>query len=295
MPVAYFDGQFVERAELKINPADFGFARGIALFELGRVYGGMPFHLEDHLARLAAGAQTLGIALPQPVAALGEVAREIIRRNALPHSAIKFYLTAGECEQPSGISFAACAGFTPHLLIMEDAVTAHHPEAPYGTQHYHRGQRLKTVPFERELPQVKSTNYMLGYYAARQVAGTEWDDILFTHRDGYVTEATRSNFFCVLDGMLVTPERGMLHGITRKIVLHLAQTAGISVAERDLLPVELAWATEAFTTGSIAELMPVGVIDSHHLPHTTKGPVYQALRTAFTAYIAQHCSQQQAA
>lgn len=295
MPIAYYDGQFVERADLKINPADFGFARGIAVFELGRVYGGIPFHLEDHLERLAAGAETLGIALPQPVAALADTAREIIRRNALPHSAIKFYLTAGECAQPSGISFAACAGFTPHLLIMEDAVTVQHPEAPYGMQHYHRGQRLKTVPYERELPQVKSTNYMLGYYAARQVAGAEWDDILFTHREGYVTEATRSNFFCVLEGMLVTPARGMLHGITRKILLQLAQAEGIPVAERDVLPVELAWATEAFTTGSIAELMPAGIIDGHHLPHTTKGPVYQALRAAFSSYVAEQCGQQRAA
>jgi branched-chain amino acid aminotransferase len=287
MPIAYYDGQFVERATLKVNPADFGFARGIALFELGRVYGGKPFHLMDHLERLAGGAQFLGVELPLTLPALAEVSHAVIVQNALPQSAIKYYLTAGECGQPSGTSFFACTKFTPHLMVMEDAVTVQHPEAPYGLAHYQKGQCLKTVPYERELPNLKSTNYMLGYYAARKVAGAEWDDILFTHRDGYITEATRSNFFCVIDGVLVTPQRGMLLGITRKIVLQLAKQLGLVVSERDLRPEDLAQATEAFTTGSIAEIMPVGQIDGHKLPHTMDGVVFKALRRAFTDYSVQ--------
>ncbi len=286
MTLAYFDGAFVQRNTITINPADFAFARGVGLFELGRVYGGKAFHLEDHLERLAQGARLLGIAMPHAVPELAQISRKLIAQNALPQSAIKYYLTAGECTQASGISFYACSGFTPHLIVMEDPVTLLHPEAPYGLAHYQRGQRLKVVPYERELPSIKSTNYLLGYYAARQVAGAEWDDILFTHRDGYITEATRSNFFCVLDDVLVTPARGMLHGITRKILLRLAQQIGLKVAERDLYPADLTAATEAFTTGSIAEMMPVGRLDDHTLPQTTQGPVYGALRQAFTAYVA---------
>ncbi len=289
MPIAYYDGAYVERGTITINPADFGFARGIGLFELGRVYGGKPFHLEDHLQRLAAGARMLGVAMPLTVPELTAVSHKIIAQNALPQSAIKYYLTAGECAHPSGTSFYACNGFTPHLMVMEDAVTVQSPEAPYGLALYQRGQRLKTVPFERDLPSVKSTNYMLGYYAAREVAGAEWDDIIFTHRDGYITEATRSNLFCVIDDVLVTPGRGMLYGITRKVVLQLAKQLALPVAERDLTPADLTRATEAFTTGSIAEMMPVGRIDDHQLPATTQGKFYQALRQAFTATIAATC------
>lgn len=287
MTLAYYDGAFVQRNSITVNPSDFAFARGVGLFELGRVYGGKPFHLEDHLERLAQGARLLGIAMPHTVPELADISRKIIAQNALPQSAIKYYLTAGECAQASGISFHACSGFTPHLMVMEDPVTVLHPEAPYGLAHYQRGQRLKTVGYERELPSIKSTNYLLGFYAARQVAGAEWDDIIFTHRDGYITEATRSNFFCVIDDKLVTPARGMLHGITRKIVLKLAQQIGLKFVERDVYPADLASATEAFTTGSIAEMMPVGRIDAHSLPHTTQGPIYGALRQAFTAYTAQ--------
>jgi branched-subunit amino acid aminotransferase/4-amino-4-deoxychorismate lyase len=286
MSIAYYDGQYVARDTVRINPADFGFARGIALFELARVYGGQPFYLTDHLQRLADGAALLGMPLPAAVPELIALVKTVIARNAYPHSAIKLYLTAGECGQPSGLSYAACQDFTLHFMIFEDVVTPQHPEAPYGLAAYQVGQRLKIVPYEREMSMLKTTNYLAGFYAARQIAGAAYDDILFTHRDGYITEATRSNFFCVLDGVLVTPKRGMLDGITRRVVLQLAAALQLPTDQRDLFPADLTRATEAFTTGSVAELMPVRSIDDHALATTMTGPVFAALRQAFSAEIA---------
>ncbi|PSB58260.1 aminotransferase class IV [Chamaesiphon polymorphus] len=284
MSIAYYEGQFVERDTIRINPADFGFARGVTLFELARVYGGKPFYLLEHLQRLERGAKMLNIPL-LTLPELADLTRQVIVRNAYPHSAVKFYLTVGECDRPSGSSYNACEGFTPHLMIFEDEVTPKHPEAPYGLELYKSGQRLKTVPYDRELPMLKTTNYLTGFYAARQVAGSDYDDILFTHRDGYITEATRSNFFCVIDNVLVTPHRGMLLGITRHVLLELAAELGIKTIERDLFPADLAQATEAFTTGSIAELMPARSIDDNNLATTMDGKIFTALRQAFSAKI----------
>jgi branched-chain amino acid aminotransferase len=284
MSIAYYDGQYVERDTIRINPTDFGFARGVTLFELARVYGGKPFYLQAHLQRLERGAKMLDLPLPE-LAELADMATQVITRNAYPHSAIKFYLTAGECDRPSGTSYNACQSFRPHLMIFEDEVIPKHPAAPYGLEIYQSGQRLKIVPFDRDLPMLKTTNYLTGFYAARQVAGKDYDDILFTNRDGYITEATRSNFFCVIDDVLVTPQRGMLLGITRHVILELAAQLGIKTIERDLFPADLAQATEAFTTGSIAELLPARSIDGRHLATTMDGKIFAALRQAFSAKI----------
>jgi branched-chain amino acid aminotransferase len=284
MPIAYYDGQYVERDTIRIGLTDFGFARGVALFELARVYGGKPFYLMAHLQRLERGAKMLDLPLPE-LTELADIASQVIARNTYPQSAIKFYLTAGECDRPSGTSYRACESFRPHLMMFEDEVVSKHPEAPYGLEIYQSGQRLKVVPFDRDLPMLKTTNYLTGFYAARQVAGADYDDILFTHRDGYITEATRSNFFCVIDDALVTPQRGMLLGITRHVILELAAQLGIKTIERDLFPADLAQASEAFTTGSIAELMPARSIDEHHLPTTMNGQIFAALRQAFSAKI----------
>jgi branched-chain amino acid aminotransferase len=284
MSIAYYDGQYVERDTIRINPTDFGFARGVTLFELARVYGGKPFYLQAHLQRLERGAKMLDLPLPE-LAALTDIASQTIARNTYPHSAIKFYLTAGECDRPSGTSYNACQSFRPHLMVFEDEVVPKHPAAPYGLEIYQSGQRLKIVPCDRDLPMLKTTNYLTGFYAARQVAGKDYDDILFTNRDGYITEATRSNFFCVIDDVLVTPQRGMLLGITRHVILELAAQLGIKTSERDLFPADLAQATEAFTTGSIAELLPARSIDDRHLATTMDGKIFTALRQAFSAKI----------
>ncbi|WP_310481482.1 aminotransferase class IV [Chamaesiphon sp. VAR_48_metabat_403] len=285
MPIAYYDGRYVERDTIRISPTDFGFARGVTLFELARVYGGKPFYLLAHLHRLERGAAMLGIPLPTDLTELADIASQVIARNAYPHSAIKFYLTAGECLKPSGTNYNACQEFTPHLMVFEDEVLLKHPEAPYGLDLYRSGQRLKVVPYDRDMPAIKSTNYLTGFYAARQVAGADYDDILFTNRDGYITEATRSNFFCVIDDILITPERGMLLGITRQVILELAAQLGIKTIERDLFPEDLTQATEAFTTGSIAELLPVRSIDNYCLPTVMNGKIFTALRQAFSAKI----------
>lgn len=270
-----------------VSLADYGFARGITVFELFRVYGGTPFRMEAHLKRLLHGAQTLGITMPLPLAQLEQNIHTLITTHGYAHSAVKIYLTAGEAAQSSGLSLAACKGFAPQLILMEDEVKPQHPLAPYGLEAYQRGQRLKTVPYIRELPSVKTANYGIAYYASR--TNPEADDILFTTPEGLVTEATRSNFFAVINGKLLTPRANMLHGITRTVVLELATALGIPAAEADLTAADLTEATEAFTTGSVAELVPAGSINGQPLPTTMQGPVFSALRQAFTQTVQKEC------
>ncbi len=285
MAIAYYDNALVDRKDIAVSPADFGFNRGLAIFELVRVYGGVPFRLDDHLARLQGGAAALGLTLPVSLSDLAGIVERLCAANEFPHSALKFYFTAGE-------SRAALSGlggdhdFAPHLMIFEDMVRPAHSEAPYGLDAYRRGQRLKIVPCERALPSIKSTGYMQGFIAL-QAAGSEWDDILFTHRDGYITEVTRANFFCVVDGVLCTPDKDMLHGITRKVILEIAADLNLQVTQRSLFPADLMRASEAFTTGSIAELMPVRQIDDHILPTTMEGQVFSAVRRQFSARLPQ--------
>lgn len=283
MSLAYDNGRFVEKDTITIGLNDFGFSRGLAFFETMRVYGGVPFRLPDHLERMQQGAAELGLALPVALKDVEAAVRHLCGQNKLPHSLIKFYFTAGVAKK-APYSFAGEHDFAPRLIIVEDAMKPDHPEAPYGLEFYKRGQTLKTVPHERVLPRVKSISYLQAYYAARE-AGPAWDDILFTHRDGYITEATRANFFCVINGVLCTPGDNILDGVTRKVILEMADEMKMPVALRRLTPADLTQATEAFTSGSPIEMVPVRQINDHILLTTMEGPVFSRLRKAFTEKI----------
>lgn len=290
MPVAYHDGQFVDPVSIKIGVGDFGFARGMTLFEMTRVYGGVPFKLDQHIARFLAGAAEMGIKVPLDAAALEAATRQVIAQNKFAHSTARYYLTFGECGQPGGYGFKNDTDFKPHLIILESEAFPKETDTPYGREKYQRGSAVKLVPFARHMPTVKSTNYVAGIVAARNLAGTDFDEILYVHPDGYVTETTISNFFCVIDGILCTPLRGMLYGVTRATLIELARGLGISVAERDIAPAELTRATEAFTSSSFIEMMPIRRIEDTPLTQTLDAPVFAALRRAYTAYLYRACA-----
>ncbi len=287
MPLACLDGRFVEKDEIKISLNDYGFSRGLAFFETMRVYAGAPFHMRDHVVRMEKGAAALGLRLPFTNNEIEKIVVQLIAQNAFAHSTVKFYFTAGE-GRASPYSLAGEHGFSPHLIIVEDEARPDHPEAPFGLDFYKRGQRVKIVPHERALPHVKSISYLQAYYAARE-AGQIWDDILFTHHDGYVTECSRSNFFCVIGGVLKTPNESILGGVTRRVVLEIAEKKGLPFAEERITPSDLAKATEAFTTGSYAELVPIKRIDDYVMASTMNGPVFSAVRAGFTEAIAESC------
>lgn len=290
MSLAFHNGQFADKNSLTLSPFDYGFNRSVAVYELVRVYNGTPFCLIEHLDRFDHSAEKLGIATPTARREIVKAIHHICTQNKYAHSTIKLFLTLGECAQAS-FGFGDSSGFSPRLIIVEDEAKPLHPEAPKGLDLYKRGIAVKSVPFSRETPTVKSTNYTAGFVALRELGPQGWDDILYTHRDGYITEASTSNIFFVIDGVLCTPARGMLFGITRKVLLELAAKLGIPTAERDIAPAELARASEAFITGSYSELVPVRKIDDVSFATTMDGPIFSRLRQAYTTSIAEACYQ----
>src|SRR6202012_5818204 len=92
-------------------------------------------------------------------------------------------------------------------------------------------------------------------------------DALMLDYRGYVAEATGANVFFVQDGVLHTPKPDcFLDGITRRTVIGLAKKRGIEIVERHIKPEELAQATEAFLTGTAAEVTRIAEIEEYKFP-----------------------------
>ena len=102
--------------------------------------------------------------------------------------------------------------------------------------------------------------------------------------DGMVTEGTSNNAYIVTqDGTLVTRNlsNAILHGITRKAVLRMAQEAQIKVEERAFSPEEARNAKEAFVTAASSFVQPVVEIDGVTLSDGTPGPIACRLREIY--------------
>jgi branched-chain amino acid aminotransferase len=148
-------------------------------------------------------------------------------------------------------------------------------------------QHLATVSVRRPSPSTldpsihhsNQLNSILARLAAYRAGA---DAALMLDTDGFVAEADTATVFAVSRGEVVTPPLGMfVRGITRGIVLQLARQLGYACEERRIPLAELYAASEAFLTGTICELAPVGWVDGRTIGNGAMGPICKQLLEAY--------------
>lgn len=230
---------------------DEGFTRGRAAFETMRVYGGRPFRLREHLTRLAASAERIGLDAPD-VIEVQNLAAMALEHAGLADAVLRLYWTPGS---PGG----------EHRAIALVSTIPEWIEEARG-----RGQRLVSLIHQRRsaswlLPATKSTSYAVSMAGEAEAKARGADDALFVDADGIVLEGPVTNIWWREGDMLLTPslEVGILAGETRAALLELAAAEGRAVEQGVYSLERLLSADEAFTSSSIRELMPVIEIDGH--------------------------------
>ena len=244
----YIDGSWVHPHEATISINDVAVLRGYSAFEALRTYNRRPFHLDEHLDRLYRSAELIELEIPWSREYITALVQEIIARNTYQHASIRLLVTGGETEDsilPIG---------KPTLAVL---IT---PLGERDMQRFAQGYKLITTSLQRIAPEAKTTSYLAAIRALKEATRRNAADALFVNEQGHVLEATRSNFFIFRGDTLVTPRAGILMGITRNVVLELAQ-GRFPIEERPILLEELSQADEAFITSSSKEIVPVVQID----------------------------------
>jgi branched-chain amino acid aminotransferase len=239
--LASVDGAIGSADAARIPVTDEGLLRGDGAFEATRLYGGRPFALEDHLARLQRSCAGLRLefdleALRAEIAALVEAAGPI-------EGVLRIVLTRGGRR----------------IAIIQPL-----PRVPTVA-------RLATIRYapNRVLDGLKSLSYAGNMLAKRLAVEAGCDDALLVAPHGRVLEAPTASFFWVRDGELLTPplEDRILASITRAKVI-----AGMGAAEEPCTLEDLQNAQEAFLASSVREVQPLAAIDELRLP-AAPGPV----------------------
>jgi len=246
----YINGRFVSVNNATIPVTDLAIMRGYGVFDTLRTYGGRPFRMEDHLNRLERSADLTGLTLPWSRTELNQVILSTLQKNNYPEANIRIIVTGGESEDfftPTG---------TPSLIVMVTPLHSY-PEHCYKT-----GAKVVTAKIERYLSEAKTINYTSGEVAMNRAKIKDPDiiEVLCVDRNERVTEGITSNVFIFLGDTLITPGSNILLGITRQVVLELAEPF-FQIEERDLFISELHKADDIFITGSTKEIMPVTRVD----------------------------------
>jgi branched-chain amino acid aminotransferase len=276
MDIYYIDGEFVPAEHAVIPVTDLAVLRGLGAFELLRTYGGKPFALDAHLKRLIASTQKMGLPLPGNSDHIKQVVLDTLARNRHHEEAnIRIIITGG-----SSVDFMTHQG-QPRLLVL----VSEFPGQP--REWYTDGVKITTMTSRRILPGAKSINYLSATIALQKAREKGAVESAYVDRDGLVYECTTSNIFAFVGDRLVTPGRRILAGITRGVILQMAE-AMFTIEVRDLSFPELIAAAEVFITGTNKGIVPVVRIDDVIIGEGRPGPRTRRLMAALEAHTQDH-------
>jgi len=273
--IAYFNGQFMQKDEVRISPDDRGFLFADGVYEVIRVYNGKLFRAEDHLERMTRSLGELrirGVNVPE----FRDISEELIRENHLDKEGAVVYI-----QITRGATFPR-----KHVFPEEDTPpTLYAFAAPFASplQQWEEGVKIILVSDIRwtrcDIKTVSLLPNALGNQQAKENGAAE---AVFV-RDGVITEGSHTNFAAVSEGQLLTfPECNyILPGITRKVVLELCGELDIPVREFPVFEKDLKNADECMILGTTTEVMPVVQVDDRMVGDGKPGQITMKLHHAF--------------
>ena len=245
---------------------DEAFLRSRAAFETTRVYGGHAFKLDEHLTRLAGSAARVEIGRID-TDELTRLATLALEASGAPDAMLRLFVTPGRDGAGSPTQVAMVSTLPEGLDALRQ-----------------RGIRLVSIQLGLDpelrasspwlLGGVKSTSYAVNMAAEAEAKRRGADDAVFLGSGDVVLEGPVTNVWWRYDDVLYTPalELGILAGVTRATLVEEAAAAGYEVRE-GVFPLEhMAGASEAFTSSSIREVMPVVERDGIELGGGSAGP-----------------------
>ena len=268
----------VPRDQAKVSVFDSSVQGGDAVWEGMRVYQEGIFCLDRHLDRLMDSAQAMAFAYIPSRDFITNAIKATLKANGMTHDThIRLTLTRGE-KITSGmdprLNQAGCT-----LIVL-----AEWKPPVYDNE---KGVRIVTSAIRRNSPmhvdsKIHHNNLINNILAKIQANHAGVDDALMLDNLGFIAEMNGTNIFMVKDGVLLTPHAdACLHGITRALVIELANSLGIPCMERNLSLTELYAADEAFGTGSMGELTPVVEVDGRRITNRRGSTITQQLTSAF--------------
>ncbi|MBH2003848.1 MAG: aminotransferase class IV [Sphingobacteriia bacterium] len=261
------NGAIVSAQDATISISDLSIQRGYGIFDYFRFIHNQPVFLEEHLNRFYHSAKVMHLPVAQNRDELTAMILELQKRNNLPDSGIRITLTGG--YSPDGYNIAQ-----PNLLITQSAFT-------YNKDNFYKGIRVITYEHQRQLPQVKTIDYLKAIYLQPHIKEHHADDVLYYNQEE-VTECPRANFFIVNSREeVITPGNHILRGITREKLLGMD---AFRVKEGFIKTADLATAREAFITSTTKNILPVLEINGKPVGDGQPGPITTALFNQLFAF-----------
>jgi branched-chain amino acid aminotransferase len=275
---AFADGGYVAPEDAKVSLFDWGFTRSDATYDVASVWQGAFFRLDDHLDRFFASLGKLRLQVPYTRAEVRAILHGCVRAAGLRDAYVAMVCTRGVpprgARDPRLATNRFYAYAVPYVWIAP-------PEKQRAGIDLHVSARHRIAP-EAVDPTVKNYNWLDLVQALFDAYDRGHDTSVVVDAGGHLAEGPGFNVFVVEGGVVRTPSRGVLEGVSRRTAIELCERLGIPVRVEPVPVRALDACDEVFLTSTGGGILPIARIDGRSLPRFP-GPVTTRLQEAYWA------------
>lgn len=269
--LALVDGAVVPVEDAKISILDWGFLRSDACQDTVSVWGGQFFRLADHIARFRRSCGLLRLQIPYDDAGLTAALCDLVGQSGLREAYVQMLVTRGRpaagSRDPRSCTNRFHAFCLPYVWIAPK-------DGPGLRLKVSDRPRIDTASVSSDIKNYHWIDFELGLFEAFE---DDCDSVVLTDGEGHITEGPGFNLFAVIDGQLVSPDRNVLPGVTRRTVMELAEELQVVARLAPLGRADLLRADEVFATSTAGGIMAVRSVDGQAIGSGGPGRITRRL------------------
>ena len=276
MSNVYLNGEYMPIDQAKVSVLDRGFLFGDGVYEVIPAYGGNFLRLEEHLKRLQQSLDAIHLQNPLDDSQWRDMLSQLLNENPATDHYVYLQISRGAAPKRD---HAFPRQSVPTVFAMANELPA------LDMVSLQQGVAAITLDDIRwRACNIKATA-LLANTLLRQQANDEGAAEAILIRDGFATEGAASNLFIVTNDTLVTPPNGplLLPGITRELIIDLANENNIVCEQREISEAELKSADEIWLTSSTKEILPVVTLDGKPVANGQSGPIWHTMMNLYQA------------
>ncbi len=276
----YLSGEYLSLEDAYVHVEDRGFNFADSLYEVARIYNGVPFTLDRHIARMEQGARTIHLDYGYSPDDFAGIVDNLLAENDLSEAFV--YIQVSRGRAPRAHPFPEESHPTVFVMVK--------PHEPMSWEERLAGKTAILHPDQRyEFCDAKTTA-LLPNVLACQKARQEGAFEAILMRGRWVTEGSNTNAYLVRDGAVFTyPLVNILPGITRSVLKEICSEANIPFVQKPFTSQQLKEADESFVTGSVSEIIPIVQVDSEKIADGETGPLTRQLIQLYAERVEEEC------
>lgn len=279
--IACIEGEFVKPEEARIPLLDEGFMHGDLTYDVTTLWDGRFFRLDDHIKRITDSCEKMRLKFPIPLAKLKFILTQMAVKSGIRDAFVEIIVTRG-LTGVRGSKPEDLLNNNLYLLILPYIWVMHPDEQRTGGSAIIARTVRRTPPgaFDPTIKNLQWGDLTRGLFEAMD-RGANYP--FLTDGDTNLTEGSGFNVILVKDGVIYTPDRGVLRGITRQSVIDIARAYKIEV-RLQVVPIEQVYhCDELFMSTTAGGIMPITSLDGRAVNDGQVGPITKKMWDGYWA------------